>query len=111
MISYHEFMIGNWFLDKDKPTQVFKVEIDSVNGIIYPYVMAIEITPEILEKCGFKKITQKVFGEMRTSFIKNGFVYISVIMWNAHPLENIKYLHQLQNIYYLLTNQELNYKP
>ena len=67
----------------------------------------IELTPEILEKCGFE-----------TPFImKDSVKYLDGVMIDLHNgkillrdnhMIEIKYLHQLQNLYYALTGKELD---
>lgn len=72
----------------------------------------IPLTPEILEKCGFIEKTNRewVIGEnpvtqdyvmvVRYSPIIDGFYFL-----NGHF--KLKYLHQLQNLYFALTGEEL----
>ncbi len=76
----------------------------------------IPLTEELLLKFGFKKIE-----DYRTAFIKRlSFGQISgllvdgqVTMWynyNGTSIVNdIKYVHQLQNLYYVLTRSELQF--
>lgn len=70
-------------------------------------VSPIQLTPEILEKCGFE-----------TPFImKDSVKYLDGVMIDLHNgkillrdnhMIEIKYLHQLQNLYYALTGKELD---
>ena len=53
--------------------------------------------------------SEKIFGEWQDNYSLGEFLFITRIMWNAHPLVHIKYLHQLQNLYFALTGQELIY--
>ena len=65
----------------------------------------IKITPEIMLKCGFKKGAENfyMFGGLEINIddmddvIMDGFGHIEVT-----------WLHQLQNLYFALTNNELN---
>ena len=74
----------------------------------------IPLTPEILEKCGFNK---KTYGGAGLFYV-NGLVHISEYLnyLNCDPygsVENsvsVQYLHQLQNLFYVLTGQELEIK-
>jgi len=79
----------------------------------------IPITPEILEKCGFKNDVENdaadmIFGEFR--------IFAGHHEWwfwgHESPIDigmkinvRLDYLHQLQNLYFALTGEELNYKP
>ena len=73
----------------------------------------IDLTPELLEKCGFEKLE---FG--------NGFMFVislgggRVFLLKYNPLRTdffyehyygtkVQYLHQLQNLYFVLTGEEL----
>lgn len=87
------------------------------------FVKPIELTEDILIKAGFKK----GYNEIYSKTIKNDFYEYNISYQNVKDnkysfvasgyknnelkrqirLDNIQYLHQLQNAYYLLTNQEL----
>jgi hypothetical protein len=102
-------------------------------GVTYPKslnsIESIPITPEVLEKCGFEEnmggwylegsINQKTFSSDDRKFgwcmnlsdvdkkdIHFRFGYSSVPI-NDSPARHIKYLHQLQNLYFALTGEEL----
>jgi hypothetical protein len=84
----------------------------------------IPLTPEILEKCGFKKIENSVqfgwyisvsnrllcwcYSDVVSIEFKNG----QCDEYNNHTFFDFpcKYLHQLQNLYFALTNEELTFK-
>lgn len=76
-------------------------------------VSGIEITPEILERCGFTEdkihgcyvISQSQCG-VSIEFFDNSIHLVG--HYSAEPLENIKYLHQLQNLFYSFAGEELN---
>lgn len=82
-----------------------------------PVYQPIPLTPEILEKAGFEKAFggyQKSLGN-RVNATRLGYyertneVYIE--MTDDHyeiPAATAKYLHQLQNLYFALTGEELN---
>lgn len=76
---------------------------DFARGLWYT---PIPLTSEILEKCGF---------ELRDGYLKNYPLY-SITSQNGKEqiqitdymsLPQIKYLHQLQNLYFALTGKEL----
>lgn len=74
--------------------------------------LPIPLTEEILLKCGFEKDEQwdNTFNKRVDVF--NGFTTITIdVRANVLLLDDIEiklqYLHQLQNLYFALTNQEL----
>lgn len=78
----------------------------------------IPLTPEILEKCGFKlnanAVPQRWNKPFRESTIYlyiglSGNISFTPFAWN-YTLE-VNHLHQLQNLYFALTGTELNYTP
>lgn len=109
MIKGTELRIGNWveFPNPEfKPLQILDGEmIDNWS----PLSRAIPLTPEILEGCGFEK-----FGDW---FIKKSYpIHVNVSLLHKkttigqneeYEVEGIKYLHQLQNLYFALTGEEL----
>ena len=76
-------------------------------------ISSVPITSEILLACGFEK----------PAYSYNGKIF-HLSEWDAYPLnwlvamnkngaviiDRLKYLHQLQNLYFALTNQELDVK-
>lgn len=72
--------------------------------------LPIKLTEEILLKCGFEI---KPYSYTNPHFIKGGFGFDAItfeIKINGQHT-NLKYLHQLQNIYFALTGEELIYDP
>ena len=69
----------------------------------------IPITPEILEKCGF--VTDEEMGVSRLFTDDFSCDYYDGCLWFKTSQIEIKYLHQLQNLCYALTGNELNYQP
>lgn len=125
MIQANELRIGNWVNWKDEPVRVWGLkEGVYVEGSDLPREEEIEpipLTPEILEKCGFEK--RFIFDDeyiFTDSFYidENGRVFYTE--WegsdNRGGLENryfteVKHLHQLQNLYFVLIGTELTYTP
>ena len=109
-----ELRIGNWYLgaSRGNPLQATARFIQQLDeGLLN--CSPIQLTPEILEKCGFNK--QLVLGKL------------GVYWYEKHPLSyseshqkwwklglaspQPKSLHQLQNLYYALCGEELTFKP
>lgn len=120
MIQANELRIGNyilmngevvrvgWSLIKDVRDQKKGIETNQNKGSKYD---GIPLTPEILEKAGFKKDEEYnclylSFGLFQIRTWSDGSVGLSVEEYNC---TQIKYAHQLQNIYFALTGgEELN---
>jgi hypothetical protein len=122
MIQVNELRIGNLCRDRltgtllavEKLTKldVFYYVVDRSK---YPLPVSwqaepIPLTAELLEKCGCK---------LRDGYIKNYPLY-SITSQNGKEqiqitgyisLPQIKYLHQLQNLYFALTGEELEINP
>lgn len=133
MIQANELRIGNWVteliknrivsIDGIEPNQDF-VWVNYLNGYgqykveindIYP----IPLTPEILEKCGFEIYTENTgspinedieyySNQIDVFFDIHGCLIIKDYHYN---INRPKYLHQLQNLYFILTGQELVFVP
>jgi len=121
MIAANELRIGNWVNDNMPFDNYFQIGelADSTarpkggNLRGYDELNPIPVTPEILLKAGFV--------EKEDWFYKRNF-FLGYISTDNHfqteykmagvegdwKLLNIKYLHQLQNLYFALTGQELN---
>ncbi len=115
MIKANELRLGNWFLSKVKvPVQVEKGTIAymcmrsyEISKIKYE---PIPLTPEILEKCGF--VIETIYYEypyfdfdIKSEYGKWQLYYNGDAI--GIPFE---YLHQLQNLYFALTSEELEIK-
>lgn len=115
-IKASELRIGNWVYGvSERIEQV----IGFARGKVYteknnlPFetspedLSGIPLTPEILLKAGFE------FSEDGTFAYQQDYLYIDIIrgkyvyMHPYHPLK-LKYLHQLQNLYWCLCNKELD---
>ncbi len=123
-----ELRIGNKAFYKEKV-----VEIASVSGINYSFgnqditistsdnsllsvdilqLQPIPLTPELLEKCGFKSNHPTYYyipiedNCLHVYYSNNGLYGYNVKYMHAY-LGEIKYLHQLQNLYFALTGEEL----
>ncbi len=85
-------------------------ERSSAYSINYDNIEPILITPEILAQCGFYAEFEEDINECVLFF--NNPVHLDLVdgrfMEDEFNIE-IKYLHQLQNFYYAVKNEELTY--
>lgn len=105
-------MRGNWISTIDGNFQAIDVMCDSVNtmkheGLLYEDISGIALTPEILEKCGFKRedLIEDYFhiGDhfFCLKLLKGKFLFTK--FWHVE----VKHLHQLQNLYFCLCGEHL----
>ena len=112
MIKPNELRIGNYFFDEDgNEKQIGYSDLVSLELTVLHF-NPIPLTPEILERCGFEKgndnLSLKVFeGYVSILLILNTFPLVLEIDGSRMPLHRVKYLHQLQNLYFSLTGEEL----
>ena len=103
----NELRVGNWVNDESgaipyqiRPQDFLPLALAQNEGKAKP----ITLTSEILHKAGFKQNGQ--FFNIRYldyTFWTNRFSYKGKAIDN-----DIKYLHQLQNLYFAITGKELN---
>jgi hypothetical protein len=131
MENASELRIGNWItyfgnygriesIKKDGCVYLVYGKLEQGNfGNVIEAIEPIPLTPEILEKCGFVKTESKSYRTGKEvvfyAYHKDGLVYntIQVLWWlfNRVMPNQIKHLHQLQNLYFALTGEELTFKP
>ena len=125
MIAANEIRVGNRFIRELRTQRGTEYEHDFVLteewmgklfgdniSIALQDLHPIPLSPEILEKCGFVYRNEHRgvgcimdLGNIASvGILENGFRYL--LLWQA-PL---KYLHQLQNIYFAHFGEELTYK-
>lgn len=115
-----ELRIGNWYDHNGKHCQVSPNTILEVWESPRKWVQPIPLTPEILEKCGLKNgnseldrnvfySTNKHLAQFSVNISGSFGIYVGVFI--ALRSVHLEYLHQLQNLYFALTNEELNYTP
>lgn len=127
MIKANELRIGNWVnyningeqLHSGKITGIYNTQDEPSRGVIdyhYPLVFGqpIPLTPEILEKAGFESVRWSmgsynwVHRESKICF-KRLKTQGDVVRFMAHNrITHVTSLHQLQNLYFALTGEELN---
>ncbi|MDW0238183.1 MAG: hypothetical protein QOC35_06410 [Nitrososphaeraceae archaeon] len=107
MIKASEIRLGNCFFGVTKCGVGNPVRIDKISyDVDMARVVPILLTPKILEKCGFEK---------EHHYLRKGVVYVfekmNVELYPDDGRESIplkiQYLHQLQNLYFALTCEEL----
>lgn len=124
----NELRIGNWHFIPgiDRYVQVCAIykthfKCQDSNGVVFDESIRINyqpipLTPEVLEKCGniynlnsiqtkggemFVDLDSKQLGVCGEDSITSGMTYYA----------DCQYLHQLQNLYFALTGEELTYTP
>ena len=113
-MNANEFRIGNWYSQFGNLHQVTWDTIKALGDApeTQLWCKPIPLSPEILEKCGFVYRNEHRgvgcimdLGNIASvGILENGFRYL--LLWQA-PL---KYLHQLQNIYFAHFGEELTFK-
>ncbi len=101
----NELRIGNYVFDRYKITQVDKYFYQSAECFWTNEFKPIPLTEEWLLKFGFeKKDDDYIFNGFSFTFDENTFYN------HVGKITNIYYVHQLQNLYFALTNDELTIK-
>lgn len=120
----NELRIGNWIdtihgfaivdsVNKNVYNSVF-VKLKGFSGS-YDKINPIPLTPEILENAGFK-IINHIHGYSFYTMNREGRhnkdkpnidIYQSNTLYCGYRVNHCKYLHQLQNLYFTLTGEEL----
>ncbi len=124
MISAADLRIGNYvasdhFKDRDVIVKVRLIGQDQAivehpNGLSEPMLYkgemrGIVLTEELLFKCGFERNTETPW------LLTNGMITLNTGNHNTWQysqsiLKEIKYLHQLQNVFFALHQRELEIK-
>lgn len=129
-LNANELRIGNTVADSDGRQGIVNVIYPDCIDVLFdtdPWrmyitnVRGVALTPEILVRCGFVKSSRHQFNNHDA----NGYVLGSVLIWmswmdpfawvnvssahidGSYLQPEIKHLHQLQNLYFSLTNTEL----
>ena len=137
MIQPNELRIGNaleYFVEDSLAESEWILNIVDADDIVLAckdeyfnkYYRPIPLTPEILEKCGFEKGTTEWYSKkyftdlnevaevMELQINLKSFrcsVFDTDLEGCAMTAKRIKYLHQLQNLHFALTGEELTFKP
>ena len=122
MIQANELRIGNWYDDYGNYKQVTPNDILKAWESERFWMEPILLTPEILEKCGFEfqHIGNYIRYSSEFTFIEldndGDFYHVFIKQKDTTDSNicdvvildcNVSYLHQLQNLYYALTQTEL----
>lgn len=115
MIRISELRLGNYVYAGGPASEVIAINSTEVatsdnKGFLDPdFIDPIPLTPELLEKCGFKKEVGSDWMKHETNryrfmFLEGetAFEYFNIIFPNSP-----KYLHQLQNFIFALRGEEL----
>ncbi len=126
MVSPDELRKGNyfsgnfrdrWSVIKIRAMPLYSYDVEAADGKEYSLanLEGIPLSPEILQKCGFKFDADELFdGEREVVVEKYILGYFEwyqkskELFYREVNLPHIKYLHQLQNIYFDLIGEELN---
>lgn len=119
-MKVNELRVGNWFYRYCCNDQVMEVRaggvigLDRNRGIICLHEMQpIELTKEFFEKNGFIRLDSlDYYNNYFTSKDMKIDVYESSNGWVVHidNCKRLKYVHELQNAYYVSTGEELEVK-
>jgi hypothetical protein len=122
MIKANELRIGNWVLLNTKairprPVKVEGKDIYNIDNKSagYEQVESIPLTPEILEKAGFteEEDYMELYGyrsfkhNTPNTYAKISDNTVEIYMRGLEDWLLIESLHQLQNLYFALTGEEL----
>jgi hypothetical protein len=122
-MTANELRIGNWIYNsKGGPSKINEIKrhpsgerdfahivtfqgLGSFGGYVEDF-RPIPLTPEILEKCGWEEYAIGYYrlDEFYIYYDNSG---LNVYRFRDYPV-TVKYLHQLQNLYFALTGTELN---
>lgn len=111
----HGNKVYSWWVKDGQPVIEYEAKDISGTQVENPYIDVISqhepipLTEEWLEKFGFQKnITTDLYPTFSYNIlnINDGIVYVL----NYGFITHIKYLHQLQNLYFALTGEELTIK-
>lgn len=111
MIQVNELRIGSWVLNHyGNPEQIEVIEPKIVNGRELYSFHPIALTTSVLERCGFVSNPYQDRYELGKIHVELNRTLGYDELW-IDGMPHIKYLHQLQNLFFALTGAEINYKP
>ena len=107
-----ELRIGNWC--SDNAYNDFKITIEHLlilhKGEDIQRIHPIPLTEEWLVKFGFEKDVDDLVLDINTVFFVfyNDGEFVRLKSNHLETITSIQYVHQLQNLYFALTGEELN---
>lgn len=121
MIEPRDVRVGNWVLKitgTDKNNQSFfayqPIAVDEYYYTFAKLCFPIKLSPDLLGNCGFKHAFGDWYINLESEGVDNGLPFLrykhkvgSWYLWDKKIPAQPLYLHQLQNLYYALSNQEL----
>lgn len=111
MIQINELRVGNHFKWSDLASMGKDYGVTTLNNIKYhKFFEPIPLTKEILLKCGFEWLEDTLCFADRLHIIEpseNGYMFIPFCTNDKDSYIKIIHLHQLQNLYFTLTGEEL----
>lgn len=113
MIKANELRIGNFIKNfKNEIHCVKEIRVDywsnkpgSFQTFSFEKSNGIPLTPEVLEKCGFDENGK--LNHFKIGYDNDDFVKAQMSVQFQDTMIKVKYLHQLQNLYFALTGNEL----
>lgn len=115
-LSAKELRIGNWIRHKYSEPDFIVSEINAfsenntVNGIALCDCEPIPITEQWLVDLGLDK-THYEKHKVRAGWVGDDFIKAQMtVIFNEKFICKIKYVHELQNLYFALTGRELEFK-
>ena len=107
-IKANELRLGNWIYNNNNEYQVTPYVIEELWASVRGWVQPISLTDKWLIKFGFEKYDTNKYSINHFYIRKVGDEFETQI--GECLYKTIDYVHQLQNIYFALTNEELEIK-
>jgi hypothetical protein len=117
-LDSHEIRLGNSYKIElgDGTYKIGLINLEDIESLlddeIDDFYQALEISEEWLIKVGFKQVTDILYVKDYHYGYEFGITNIFVIKNDNNFLryKHIQYAHQLENLYFALTGEELKYK-
>jgi hypothetical protein len=111
MINVNELRISNWVDGGVNGSLYYRVKASDFVNTDFTKTKPIELTEDILIKCGFVEVINNFEWDLPDHSFpvkrKRGTNHFKALYQGVE----IKYLHQLQNLYFALKGEELNIEP
>lgn len=103
MLYAHDIRIGNWFEYEGKHYQVTKIKVGENAEGEYP----ITLTENLLVKMGFEYLWKDRYGKNGVDLFFTCEGCLLMVEERSNFSLVYQYVHQIQNLYYFLTGEEL----